>query len=420
MLKGDFLRELANGLARIGWPIKHINRVARETSDHWDDLEAEACERGLDPHAASQVASEGIGTAETLIRLHQEIMRKASWSGRHPVLTFAVLPPLLLVAWFLVWAALAMGAGEVYGKLLARPAPVWSSHLLVLVWATVIHYTGVVAVPVFFSWWARRSFCGPKWAWVACGACALHGLLNHITVGPHRLQWGYGLASPDWIPVLAPLIVGVVAHFWERPQRWKPLAAIMLAAFMCGCASPKQPQQRGWIGGEYKETAAASGGILITRLSTNTPAARSGLQEGDLILRVEDAPVQNLRAFWKAVDTATPGQRLSLQVLRDGADMKRAVVAGKEVFKPTRNLTAGILLSREWDLWPNPGFSLIALGYKRQDRRIDLDSPESRFEFAMRDDDAPGGLRSREGWEVWLPVCSFSSRKRILAQTLIE
>ena len=33
MLKGEFVRELANGLARTGWPIKHMNRIARETSD---------------------------------------------------------------------------------------------------------------------------------------------------------------------------------------------------------------------------------------------------------------------------------------------------------------------------------------------------------------------------------------------------
>jgi hypothetical protein len=61
---------------------------------------------------------------------------------------------------------------------------------------------------------------------------------------------------------------------------------------------------------------------------------------------------------------------------------------------------------------------LIALGYKRQDSRVELDSPESRFDLARRDEQDSKGLRSREGWEIWLPVCSFSNRKRILAQTI--
>ena len=400
--------------------MKHVDRVVREASDHWDDLETEARENGADPLVALQLAGERIGEPSALIHRHRATMRRAHWSGRHPILTFAVLPPLLLVVWFLAWAAMAMGAGEIYGALLSLPQPVWSSYLVVLLWATVIHYTGVLAVPAFFSWWARHRFCGRHWGWIACGGCALHGLLNQVTVRPHVLQWGYGFAPPDWIPVFAPLIVGAVAHFLGQPQRWKGVASVLVATLMTGCASSKVPQQRGWIGGEYKEAAAGSSGILITRLSTNAPAARSGLREGDLILRVDGAPVKNLRAFWKAIDAASPGQRLSLKVLREGADLEGAVVAGKEVFKPNRSLTAGVLLSREWDLWPNPEFSLVAFGYNRQDRRIDLDSPESRFELAKRDGQPPRGLRSREGWEVWLPVCSFSSRKRILAQTIME
>ena len=417
MRKEEFLRTLSKGLAALDWPAKHVQRTARETSDHWDDIEAEARQEGLDARAASQSAHERIGKPEALICAHQAMMRKATWSGRHPVVSFALMPPLLLVVWFVTWSMMAFGAGEIYTKLLALPEPIWRSYVLVLIWAMVIHYTGVIVVPAIAWWWARRSFCGHKWGWIACGMCALHGLLNRVSVQPNSLHFGYGIAPPDWLPVIAPLVVGAVAHWYSRANLRRIAAALVLATFVTGCASSKQPRERGWIGGEYKKT---SSGILITRLGTNTPAARSGLREGDLLVHVDKKPVKNLRTLREKVDAAHPGTHMSIEVARDGTNSAHDVVVGRERYKPDRSIAAGVLLAREWDLWPNPGFSLIALGYKRQDNRIELDSPESRFDFARRDEENSKGLRSREGWEIWLPVCSFSQRKRILAQALAE
>jgi len=423
MPKQDFLRVLSRAIADTGWSARHARRIALETSDHWDDLESEAREAGLDSTAAAAFASEQIGQPAVLVQVHQERMRQAHWSGRHRVWSFAVLPPLLLMIWFMAWTLMALTAANLYTTLLGLPDRVWGSYLVVLFWATVIHYTGVVAVPAVAWWWAQRSFCGRKWGWIACGICALHGLLNHVTIRAHSLHWGYGWAPPDWLAVIAPLAVGAVAHCYQRPALAKMAGALVLIALATGCASSKQPQERGWIGGEYKKAPTGSRGVLITQLSTNTPAARSGLQEGDLITCVDAKRVGDPQTLFKAIDAAAPGSRLSMEICRDGADTQRTVVVGKELFKPDRSVIVGVLLSREWDLWPNPGFSLVALGYKRQENRIELDSPESRLRLAHRGsshENTSPGLRSREGWEVWLPICSFSSRKRILAQTALE
>jgi hypothetical protein len=72
------------------------------------------------------------------------------------------------------------------------------------------------------------------------------------------------------------------------------------------------------------------------------------------------------------------------------------------------------------DPWPNRDFSLVALGYKREHKRLALDSPEARFKLAKTTDKDHPSLRSSEGWEIWLPVLSFSNRKRILSQCDIE
>lgn len=420
MPKEAFLRELTARMASQGWAGAQSRRIAREVADHWEELEREGREHGLDEVAVREFAAQKVGEPTALLDCYAQTMRQASWAGRHPILCFVALPPLALMIWFLSWIGMAAGAGDVYGKLLGRNTHVWESYVVVLLGVKVIHYTGVFAVPALFWWWARRNLQGFNWRWLACGICAVHGLVNHVKVGQHSLHWAYGLASVDWLTVLAPLLVAAVAHWCERPRPMKGLIALAVASLvLTGCASSKMPQQRGWIGGEYKPASRLKGndakGLLITALSTNTPAARSGLREGDVILRVAGKDIRKLPPFQKVIDAAEPGSKLPMTVLRDGSTLDLEVRAGRETFTPSRALVLGILLSHEWDLWPDPDFSLIALGYKRQDRRLELDSPESRFKLSTREDESKG-LRSSEGWEIWLPIISLSTRKRILSQ----
>src|SRR5436190_5041500 len=203
MRKEEFVQELSKKLARLGWPTAQIERTAREVSDHWEDLENEGREQGLIPDAIAHSASERIGNLESLVGLHDESMRKAHWCGRHPVVSFVLLPPIALLVWFLGWGAMAAGAGQLYGKLLGLQQPFWSSFVLVLITAKAIEYTGLFSIAALFCWWARQSFCGFKWSWIACFACAGHGLVSHVTVHAHSLQWAYGVGVPDLFPVLA-------------------------------------------------------------------------------------------------------------------------------------------------------------------------------------------------------------------------
>jgi hypothetical protein len=419
MPKEAFFGEMAARMARFGWPGRQVRRILQEVADHWNGLDQEARECGLSDSDAAEFARARLGNPAALLKSYEHTMRTSSWAGRHPVLGFVLLPPVALAVWFMWWTALAAGAGEMYAKLLNLKTPAWGSYLAVLFGVKVIHYTGVFAIPALFWLWARNSFHGFQWRWIACAVCSLHGVLNHVTVRPHQLQWGYGIAPVDWVPVLAPLLVAVVARICERPRRIR--AAIPLACaclLLAGCESSKLPQQRGWIGGEYKPAGQLkrnSKGLLVTSLRTNTPAARSGLREGDLILQAAGEPLNNLAAFQQVIDAAQPGASVPISIVRDGTPLGLDVRAGRETFTRDRSLVVGLLLSREWDPWPNPDFSLVALGYKRQHKRLDLTSPESQFKLVASDDHA--SLRTSEGWKIWLPIVSFSSRKCILSQS---
>ncbi|KPQ39845.1 MAG: putative trypsin-like serine protease [Phormidium sp. OSCR] len=59
-------------------------------------------------------------------------------------------------------------------------------------------------------------------------------------------------------------------------------------------------------------------GVLIMGVQANSAAARSGLQVGDIIERIDGQPVATALDVQTAVERAQVGQRLAIEVLRNG------------------------------------------------------------------------------------------------------
>jgi hypothetical protein len=221
---------------------------------------------------------------------------------------------------------------------------------------------------------------------------------------------------------------------------------LLIASFILSssASSPKPVYQRSWLGGEYKlaknptlfPPADAVGafpatlrqqqhaGILVTALQSNTPAAMGGLQPGDLVLKVNDRPVEKLETFFKLIGAGQPGHVLQFSVYRDGEVFECPVTLGRETYQREGTITFGLLLSGDWDLLPNPNFSLIALGYKKRVQRLELSAPETRYRLHAASIGAPGasatgGITSSEGWQAWCLIFGVSSHKRILSQETI-
>jgi membrane-associated protease RseP (regulator of RpoE activity) len=62
-------------------------------------------------------------------------------------------------------------------------------------------------------------------------------------------------------------------------------------------------------------------GVLVLNARAGTPAARAGLQAGDVIIRAADAPVNSIPELRRAVERARPGTEITLRVLRRGAEV---------------------------------------------------------------------------------------------------
>lgn len=86
---------------------------------------------------------------------------------------------------------------------------------------------------------------------------------------------------------------------------------------------------RGWIGVEPQELnaelidafklkpeAAKAGGVIITGVLQNGPAAQGGIRPGDVIMAVDGNPVRNVSQLLTAVAALKPGKPAPLKVLR--------------------------------------------------------------------------------------------------------
>ena len=99
---------------------------------------------------------------------------------------------------------------------------------------------------------------------------------------------------------------------------------------------------RGWIGVEPQELnaelveafklkpeAAKAGGVIITGVLQNGPAAQGGIRPGDVILAVDGQPVGNVSQLLTAVAALKPGTPAPLKVLRGDGPVEIAVTPGK-------------------------------------------------------------------------------------------
>lgn len=196
--------------------------------------------------------------------------------------------------------------------------------------------------------------------------------------------------------------------------------------------------QRGWIGGEYKvarrhwswpDTTDAvvvfpkslintQKGLLITGLSTNTPAYLSGLREADLILELDHQKIKSLADFRRKIDQAKPGASLAVQIYRHGELQDCAVTVGRETFLEHGNFAVGIPLGVPRPNFSfNPSFSLVALGLTwRSNKRTELDSAEEVYRRENEKEHHPWDPY----WDLWAGPIFVSRSREIRAQEIVN
>ena len=94
---------------------------------------------------------------------------------------------------------------------------------------------------------------------------------------------------------------------------------------------------------EKLEEAGKSGGVLVERVISNSPAEKAGLQEGDLIMSFNSRKTRTLREFLTDLSGVQAGERVRMCIMRDDYRKTIYVTMGRNVMKDVI-----VLLRREW------------------------------------------------------------------------
>jgi Do/DeqQ family serine protease len=73
---------------------------------------------------------------------------------------------------------------------------------------------------------------------------------------------------------------------------------------------------------EVMELPRNLAGALVSRVRDDGPAAGGAIRRGDVIVRIDGAPVRSAREFYEHLERATSGQKLALGVWREGAERR--------------------------------------------------------------------------------------------------
>lgn len=98
-----------------------------------------------------------------------------------------------------------------------------------------------------------------------------------------------------------------------------------------------RPDWGGWLGASGREQAAAEGqpaGVVLEQVRDDGPAAKAGLQAGDLLVAMDGLPVVDAFALGEAIRMTTPGTIRRCEIRRDGRRQVVAVTVGDSPLWP--------------------------------------------------------------------------------------
>lgn len=104
---------------------------------------------------------------------------------------------------------------------------------------------------------------------------------------------------------------------------------------------PPRPQpaprtdSRAWIGFTYRTVGddeaneiGVDGGVVVSFVAEGSPAASAGLQEGDVILEIDDQAIRNADGYREVIRGVRVGQELQLRVLRERQERDMTLTVG--------------------------------------------------------------------------------------------
>ena len=94
----------------------------------------------------------------------------------------------------------------------------------------------------------------------------------------------------------------------------------------------------GWLGVNAQDVTQelaeafklpSSEGVIVARVLPDSPAEKAGIQDGDVILSINDQPIKNSREVVAKVSRSKVGEKAALVILREGKEIRLTVEIGE-------------------------------------------------------------------------------------------
>jgi putative serine protease PepD len=79
-----------------------------------------------------------------------------------------------------------------------------------------------------------------------------------------------------------------------------------------------EPREEGFLGVTLADRTDGGQGAIIDSVDPDTPAAEAGLEPGDIVIELDDAPIDGIAGLVAAIRDLEPGDQAHVVVLRDG------------------------------------------------------------------------------------------------------
>ena len=95
---------------------------------------------------------------------------------------------------------------------------------------------------------------------------------------------------------------------------------------------------RGWLGVDIRPVDAAithqfgldnTKGALINNVMENSPAAKAGLERGDILIAYNGTPIDDVRTLQTMVSQTQPKSRIPVKVIREGKTISKEITTGE-------------------------------------------------------------------------------------------
>ncbi len=153
----------------------------------------------------------------------------------------------------------------------------------------------------------------------------LHGVIGYELLARFRIEYDLTRDKLVFEPLSydPPALVPLGGEGASAIQTMGPIVNLAKALF----EKPNYATQaRGFTGIEYEEN---DGRVTIKRVLPGTPAAKAGLQAGDVITAVKTNTIESARDLHKALAKAAAGSRWRLTITRGGEEKEIVVELGK-------------------------------------------------------------------------------------------